>query len=343
MRVAVVGAGALGIFISAMLAKAGRVFDVIDRNHENVAALRAQGARVIGSLSLEQKVNAMLPAEAVGPYDLIFLLTKQTSNQQTFALLKRILAPAGVVCTLQNGLPESALAEALGKARVMGGVVAYGCRRLGPGLAQLTGSLKVVREGGLSMGEINGQISPRLRAAADFLSAAGAVRLLDNLAGLRWSKLSMNASMGALSGICAATFGQVLENPKAMATLACLGHECVVIAKALGVGLASIQGFNFNGFQFAEPSQLEEKINLYRALWAGSLPATKISILHDLEAGRPSEAPYINGAVVSASQAAGLAAPFNEKALHLLEGPAKGLPGFILLEEFNPLLRARGL
>ena len=77
MRTAILGAGALGIIIGALMTKNGKQVDLIDSFKENVDVLKANGATVTGNLELHQPVTALMPEEMTGTYDLILLLTKQ--------------------------------------------------------------------------------------------------------------------------------------------------------------------------------------------------------------------------------------------------------------------------
>lgn len=82
MKYAIYGAGSLGIVLSAYLAEAGENFDIVDRNPKSVEALNKLGARVVGTTTKTQKVNAVLDSEAKEKYDIIFLLTKQIDNKK---------------------------------------------------------------------------------------------------------------------------------------------------------------------------------------------------------------------------------------------------------------------
>src|ERR1700693_5601479 len=115
MRTAILGAGSLGIIIGALIAKSGRQIDLIDSYKENVDALNANGATVTGFLDLNVPVKALVPEQMEGYYDLIILLTKQTANQAALTQILPYLHKESVVCTLQNGVPEEAVASYVGK------------------------------------------------------------------------------------------------------------------------------------------------------------------------------------------------------------------------------------
>ena len=120
MRSAIYGAGSLGTVMGAFLAKNGVEIDLVNRNKAHVEALKNNGARITGTVEMTIPVNALLPEEMTGKYDIIFLMTKQLNNRETLSFLKDFLADDGVVVTLQNGIPEDSVAEIVGPERTIG-------------------------------------------------------------------------------------------------------------------------------------------------------------------------------------------------------------------------------
>ena len=113
-RIAIYGAGAMGTVLGVMLKKGGLDnVDLITRNEAHVKGMREQGATVVceaDGIEINEKVNAILPAEMQGQYDVVFLMTKQRYNAETLTALLPYLKEDGVVCTTQNGLPEPSVA-----------------------------------------------------------------------------------------------------------------------------------------------------------------------------------------------------------------------------------------
>ncbi|MCX7915924.1 MAG: 2-dehydropantoate 2-reductase, partial [Verrucomicrobiae bacterium] len=138
MRTAILGAGALGIIIGALMTKNGKQVELIDANKANVDALNANGATVTGYLNLRQPVTAITPDQMSGKYDLVILLTKQTDNDKALPPLLPHLHEESIVCTLQNGIPEETVASFVGRERTIGGAVGFGATWLGPGVSELT-------------------------------------------------------------------------------------------------------------------------------------------------------------------------------------------------------------
>ncbi|MBB6452763.1 ketopantoate reductase [Salirhabdus euzebyi] len=111
MKVAIYGAGAMGTVLGAYLARAGENIDLITRNELHVEALKSDGATISGSVNFTQKVNALLPNEMEKKYDIIFLMTKQINNTQVVENLTGSLEKDGVICTMQNGIPEISVSD----------------------------------------------------------------------------------------------------------------------------------------------------------------------------------------------------------------------------------------
>eukprot|EP01035_Chromulina_nebulosa_P050893 gene50893-69230_t len=167
-----------------------------------------------------------------GPYDLVFLLNKQTSNATVLPHLKAFLHEASTVCTLQNGIPEPAVARALGAERTIGGAVGFGATWIEPGVSRLTTTAEAVRRFAFEIGEVDGVIRPRMGVVQDYLACVGRTEILADLMGIRWSKLLMNATFSGMSAALGCTFGEVLDDPRALRCVALIADETVRAAHA---------------------------------------------------------------------------------------------------------------
>jgi 2-dehydropantoate 2-reductase len=163
MKIAIVGAGSLGIVVGARLAPHYPDLVLVDADPANVVALKEHGARVTGSTELTAPVTAVEPAQMRGIYDLAILLTKQTYNRDALAQLKPHLGEESVVCTLQNGIPEDSVAGIVDALRTVGGIVGFGATYIAPGMSQLTSTVEAVEKHAFEVGEIDG---PSRRAYA---------------------------------------------------------------------------------------------------------------------------------------------------------------------------------
>ena len=317
MRTAILGAGALGIIIGALMTKNGKQVDLIDSYQENVDALNADGARVTGNLELHWPVTALTPQEMKGEYDLILLLTKQTANEMALPRLLPYLHPDSIVCTLQNGIPEDGVAAIIGRERTIGGAVGFGATWLRPGVSELTSTLEAVEKFAFEIGELDGVVRPRLETVKEILSAAGGTTILTNLMGIRWTKLLMNATFSGMSAALGCSFRDLLANEKAMTCIAYIADETIKVCHGKGYRMVEMQGADMEFLELGSKADIAGKMDLYRKVWGRH--NNKASMLQDLEKGNNTEIDYINGVVCRSGRECGIATPFNDKVVEIVK------------------------
>ena len=339
MRAAIIGIGSLGTIIGALITKGGKRIDLFDSYKENVDALNSFGATVTGTIDLNIAVSAYTPDEMAGEYDLVFLLTKQTTNRIVLPRLLPHLHRDSVVCTLQNGIPEDSVASIVGRGRTIGGAVGFGATWLKPGVSSLTSSYAAVEKFAFEIGEIDGVVRPRLDVAREYLECVGRTEVRDNLMGIKFTKVLMNATFSGMSAALGCTFGDVLGDPKAMTCLASVANECIAVAHARGVRLVEMQGEDLERLELRSPADIPSKMPLYRKIW-GQHVKLKASMLQDLEKGRDCEINYINGVICDYGRECGVATPFNDKIVELVTEAQnrRGVNDFGYLSRFDGLL-----
>lgn len=339
MRAAIVGAGSLGTIIGALITQAGMQMDLVDTYQDHVDALNKSGATITGAIELNVPVNAFTPDQLAGTYDLVFLLTKQTSNREILSRLAPHLHSESAVCTLQNGIPEHAVAAMVGRARTLGGAVGFGATWLRPGVSSLTSSYEAVKHFAFEIGEIDGVVRPRLQVVQKYLECVGRTEIRTDLMGIRFSKVLMNATFSGMSAALGCTFGDVLSDPKAMVCLAFVADECIKVARAQGVRLAEMQGEDFESFELRSATDIPSKMTLYRKVW-GVHAGLRASMLQDLEKGRDTEIHYINGLIGQKGREHRVATPFNDKIVELVTEAQdrRGVNDFGYLSRFDALL-----
>ena len=317
MRTAILGAGALGIIIGALMTKNGKQVDLIDSYQENVDALNADGARVTGNLELHWPVTALTPQEMRGAYDLILLLTKQTANETALPRLLPHLHPDSIVCTLQNGIPEDGVAAIIGRERTIGGAVGFGATWLRPGVSELTSTLEAVEKFAFEIGELDGVVRPRLETVKEILSAAGGTTILTNLMGIRWTKLLMNATFSGMSAALGCSFRNVLTDEKAMTCIAHIADETIKVCHGKGYRMVEMQGADMEFLELGSKADIAGKMDFYRKVWGRH--NNKASMLQDLEKGNNTEIDHINGVVCRSGRECGIATPFNDKVVEIVK------------------------
>ena len=282
-RVTILGTGALGTLFAARL---GRTLGVTVGGTwtEGLAALARRGARVEGEA--EVPVDAR-PLEALDtPADLVLVLVKAGQTAAVAPVAARLLAPGGLVVTLQNGLGARAiLAAAAGAARVGAGVTTVGATLLAPGLVRAFPGHVV----------LEAHASAHLAALADALVRAGLpTATVPDLEPHVWRKLAVNCALNAVTAVLDVPNGAVLDDPPARALAEAAAREVAAVARARGVVLPG------------DPAV--DALSVARRT-----AANRSSMLRDLDRGVPTEIEFLNGAVVREGQALGVATPVNAR------------------------------
>ncbi len=211
MRIALVGAGAMGTIIGALIAKGGEDIVMVDVNEPHVKALNEKGATITGHMDITVPVNAVTPDGMEGTYDLVIYLVKTTYDDKALPEILPFIGDGSMVITLQNGVPEERVAAVVGRERTLGGAIGWGATFIGPGVSELTYDPVEMT---YDIGELDGSLSKRIKAVKGVLDLAGSAEISDNLVGTRWVKLMVNVSMSGLSAALDCTYGDILDNDK---------------------------------------------------------------------------------------------------------------------------------
>lgn len=310
MRMAIIGAGSLGIYIGALLSRAGRDVTLVAHSKKSADALNQEGAVLTGAIEATIPVIACTPAELRGPYDCAILITKLDASREALARLSGHLAPEGFVCTLQNGMPEETVAEVVGGARTTGGVVLVGASRQGPNATRITSKIEMLSHA-FEIGEMDGSSTPRMAALAENLSAAGGCHVVSNLLDIRWAKLLINASVGAMTAVFGASNAAIVQNDEALALTVRAADEVIRVAHAAGRVLAPLQGREMEPLAIPEGGRPQDRFALFREYF---LPwgETKSSMNQDLTARRRTEVRHLNGYVSAKGRELGVPTPVND-------------------------------
>jgi 2-dehydropantoate 2-reductase len=305
MRTAVLGAGAIGAYVGAALARGGTEVHLIARG-AHLEALRRDGVRVLSSRGdFEARPPATDDPSEVGPVDFVFLGLKANSYASAGPLLEPLLHDETAVVAGQNGIPwwyfhgidgefggrrvksvdpEGAVSRVIAPERAIGCVVYAGTELAEPGVVQ---HLEGTR---FTIGEPDGSLSPRCQEFSKAMVAGGLKcpveeRIRDEI----WVKLMGNVAFNPLSALTRATMADMCRHPPTRRLVADMMQETLDIAHAVG----------------AEPSVSIER----RLAGAERVGDHKPSTLQDLEAGKPLELAALIDAVVELADLTGIEAP----------------------------------
>lgn len=329
-KIAVYGAGAMGTVLGALLTKGGLKVELITRNEAHVQGMRERGATLVLENGEEESVpvNALLPTEMSGQYDVIFLMTKQRHNEEILTGLLPFMHENTIVCTTQNGLPEQSVAKIVGAKRTYGAATSFGATFLGGGRVALTSKIEAMR---MEIGGYQNDGS-KLPLLAEILSYVGKatgnenfVKTTDNLLGARWAKLAINAAFSGLSVVTGLTFGEVAKKRKTRRLALGILRECMTVAKASGVTLATMQGYDME--KMLGGKTLFGRLVAYMVLpFAMKKHKSLVSgMLKDVENGRKCEIDFVNGVVVREGTKLGVETPLNSQLVEMVHGIENGL------------------
>ena len=305
LRIAVMGAGAVGCYFGALLARAGHAVTLIGRP-EHVQAIQARGLRLqTATHDSHVPLAASTEASAVQGADVVLLCVKSTDTEAAARQMQPHLAPGALVLTLQNGVDNDARARAvLGPGHPVAAAVVYVATAMaGPGHVRHFGRGELV----IGPSPASARVAGALCAAGIPTEVSGSVR------GALWAKLVINCAYNALSAIVQQPYGWLVRQDGAADVITDLVAECLAVAQADGVQL---------------PGDIHAAV---RGI-AQTMPGQRSSIAEDLARGRPTEIEHLNGYVVQRGAALGVATPVNRTLLVLVRmaeaARREAAPGF---------------
>ncbi|MDB4948390.1 MAG: 2-dehydropantoate 2-reductase [Gemmatimonadetes bacterium] len=306
MRIAIYGTGAVGGYFGARLAQSGHDVWFIARG-EHLRAIR-DGGLAVESVRGDFVVH---PAQAtdepstIGPVDAVLLGVKSWQVREACAAAAGMLGPETAVVTLQNGVeaPHHA-AAAVGRERVLAGLVKVFAQVAGPGRIRHTGPERI------AFAEWDNAPSERVRRLRSALAEAGVtVDAPTDIWAALWEKFLFVVPMGGIGAVARAPVGAIRGVPETRAMLEAAMREILGVAHAHGVAL---------------PADVVDRTMAF----VDTLPAAGTSSLQrDIAAGRPSELEAWSGAVARLGREAGVGTPvhaFIHHALLPLERRARG-------------------
>lgn len=288
--IAVMGAGAVGCYYGAMLARAGHKVTLIGRA-QHVEAVRRAGLRLQTNQFDEfLKLESSTEPSAIRGAGIVLFSVKSTDTEAAGKALAPHLEREASILTLQNGVDNAErLAATLGR-EVIPAVVYVAVEMAGAGHVRHHG------RGELLIGR--GEGSEAIVAA--FGAAGVLVEISDNVAGALWAKLIVNCAYNALSAIAQLPYGRLVQGAGVPAIMDDVVDECLAVARACGVQV---------------PGDTHKTV---RGL-AQTMPGQYSSTAQDLARQKKTEIDHLNGFVVRKGEALGVPTPVNRVLLALVK------------------------
>jgi 2-dehydropantoate 2-reductase len=296
MKIAIIGAGAIGGYVGARLALAGEEVTFVARG-ANLEAIRARGMRLVmpdGSEEVAASAHATQDYGAAGPQDMVILAMKAHQVEAVVDQVPKLFGPDTVVVTMQNGIPywyfyrhggelegtcvksvdpHGWILRKIPPERVIGCVVYPASELVAPGVVRL------VEGDRFPVGELDGTLTRRVTAVSECFTRAGfKAPVLEDIRAEMWLKLWGNLTFNPISALSRSTLIDICQHALTRELAAAMMTEAQQIANKLGI-------------TFRVP--LEKRI-----AGAEKVGKHKTSMLQDVEAGRHPEIEALVGSVV---------------------------------------------
>jgi 2-dehydropantoate 2-reductase len=314
MRIAVIGAGAVGGTLAALLDRAGHDVEVTARG-ENLAAIKADGLRLDGGWGehvARVEVGETLARIGAPTPDFAILATKAQDAAAALRANREVLGTAPLLVA-QNGLGGLEVARSvLPESALLGGLALFAASHLVPGRVTVTAPLPLI------IGAAPGTSDEVLERLAGALRVAMPVEVTDDIVGAQWTKLLIN-HVNALPAITGLSVQQAIADPQLRKVMTASMRETVRVARRLGIRFGRVQGVNGRVLGAIGSAPLAVGAWFPRMLSGrmGEVPNPG-STLQSIKRGQLTEIDYLNGAVVAAAHAGGIAAPVNEQIVDLV-------------------------
>jgi 2-dehydropantoate 2-reductase len=322
MPITVYGAGAIGGITGAALARAGHDVLLVDSAAAHVDAINAAGLTVErDGAATTTMVRAVTPSGLGPSVDLVLLAVKSQHTKDALAELTPRLSATGVIVSLQNGLSEEQIAQAVGSQRTLGCLVNWAADWVAPGRIVHGG------HGAFVLGELDGRLSSRVREVAALLGTVEPTQVTDNVMGYKWAKL-IYASLLFATAVVDAHVYEVLERSPAVQRALCgLVGEGLTVADKAGIRIDPFDEFDPAWYRAAlhgDEAALNHAMATAAAHYRGNTK-TKTGVWRDLAVRRrKTEVDGLLGVLARKGEALGVPTPLIRRLIDIIQDLEEG-------------------
>ncbi len=318
MKTIIVGAGALGGFVGALMADAGHDVTLYDIREDYVKLVQAEGLTISPAEAESKTYNPPIISslDGIGPVDVVILGTKAYHTKVAIEGAKSLVGDDTLVCSFQNGYgnPE-VIEEVIGKPeRILAVTTAHNFLVESP-----THIIYYRGMGGVDLGPMAGPVTDKMQELGEaFKSLNVPVKVHEQGQEVIWNKILWNAILNPTAAVTGMNVIQLVNTESVQPILKALCAEYFAVSEKMGVKMWLPPNFVDILVMGAKAAQ---KIQ--------TAAPPKPSMLQDIEAGRATEIDYINAAIVAKGKEHGVPTPVNEtlvglvKALESKQAPAQ--------------------
>ncbi len=309
-RVLIIGAGAIGGTLGALLSRAGCDVTFLTKTEESAADIRSRGLTVRGvrgTFTARPRAEARA-ANLSWPMDAVLVAVKAYDLAGALGPVRPAIPADCPVVSLQNGICIEELEALVGPDRAVGCAVGWGATMHGPTEMELTS------EGDLSIGCRSASGQARLEDLRSMLARAFRTAISEDILGTLYSKLMVNCCITTLGALSGTTLGQMLRLRSCRSLFISVMREAMITARAAKIQVPPFAGkLDYYAFFKGDGWLSDVRRHLTWRIMGMRYRRLKSSSLQSLERGRLTEVDSFNGYVVRTARAHGLSAPLNER------------------------------
>jgi 2-dehydropantoate 2-reductase len=306
VKIAVIGAGAIGSVIGGLLSKAGEDVTLIGRK-PHIDAINQNGLVLEGPSG--KTVVRVKAAENLDFKPDLALLTVKSQDIESSVKKAQAFLSGALLVTMQNGVrSDDIVAGVLGKENIISGVVLYNCEFLEPGKALYS---KLLSRTALLIGEPFGAKGNRLQSLSTLFNKALPTDISEDIRGAHWTKLLWNL-LTAVPAVTGLSYQEGKHYPQIRELNINLMKEGLEVIKLAGIKTALVPGFTLSFIETIAKMPLSEASSMMKnAIESGGEQHTLGSILQSIKRGKSTEVDYMNGEIVNLGKKRGIPTPVN--------------------------------
>ena len=314
MRIAVIGAGAIGGITAALMAGNGLDVQLVCK-HEDIAAIaNGEGLKLSGHCG-EQRVKVKSCArveELEGPIDLCLIATKAYDMPDAARRVLPLLKEDSLVVSMQNGICLDRMAEIVGEDRTVGCVIGWGATMHGPADLEMTSGGDFII--GVTGGD-KGRLEPLRKALGTVTETVIAGDILAEL----WSKLIINSCITSLGALCGLTLGEMMARRDARCIFLSIVGEAVNVARKKGIRIPPYAG-KLDYFKLMAGNSVFSRLRRHTMIRVVGMKYSKLksSSLQSLERGKPTEIDVFNGYISRQGKSVGVSCPVCDRLVTMI-------------------------
>ncbi len=320
-RICVIGAGAIGGVVAAVLTREGHNVQLLTKYPELAEKISKRGIQVSGHCGdfTIRIPSVATPVDLDGVFNYVLIATKAEALVSVATEMLPYINEKSRIVSMQNGICEEMLAGVVGQERTVGCVVGWGATMHEPGKVEMTS------DGDFILGNWNRSVDNELKELVGILNPIVPARISEQILSDLYSKLIINSCITTLGAVCGLYLGEMLARKKVRNLFIEIIREAIRVADAMELKVATAAGGKLDYYKFLAPGLVSGfKRHLTIRVIGMKYKKIKSSSLQSLERGKKTEVDNYNGYISAKGKEYGVATPVNDQLTRIVNEIEKG-------------------